>query len=105
MPESECKHCPHPTGTSTTTLMTINNTGTTDVRCCRCGLYGVEHWRESEKRIKGHGKYATRTVRTVESLLWFSSWELTTSHNEGVDGDGYQWITINGNTVHARSSS
>lgn len=91
--QKQCKHCAHPTGTSTTTLMTLNNMGTTDVRCCKCGWYGVERWRESEERIKGHGPYATRTVRVVEDTLWFEPPTLTTTHR---DGDGIEWWSIVG---------
>lgn len=62
---SDCTHCWHETGMSST--YTFGGAGGTEgFRCCLCGIYGERKWRSAEEPIPGHGPYATRLRRVYD---------------------------------------
>jgi len=81
--KTQCKHCPHPTGTSRSTLLYgIGNSGETHVRCCRCGDHGVENWHEEARQLKGHGPHFTETVQVSDGYSWVEL-TVTSTHPDG----------------------
>lgn len=62
------RHCWHPSGTMITDG--IAQSGTTDCRCCHCGIHSTVRWRMKTRRLRGHGEYESLTTLVYDEPVY-----------------------------------